>query len=423
MNTVQELRDLYSGEKKLKYPSSIPVKERIVGAIMGAFIGDALALGCHWIYDYEELWRDFGSWVDDFSDPKAKDEGGSFEMVSKYRYDAGVRAGMSSQTGQLLQVMLETAAAKNPGGANEEAFNQCEYIRRVNHFFEHVLLPEAAFESDIDTYNAHKGVALEQGTFIGARNGIKCFSGRYTNEEVRENFDVWYYGGKKNGRWWHHDSGVTMTSTSEGAQWGVVLATLYRDPEVLFYKAYDFLQMWYCDKAFISMQLMYIMAVQSIINEILLDEYENYHIALCDRLGVIGQQINSFDDIQLFRNVMSFVKREHLFPMADDRFAPIFFGQNCHVASLVPCAYYYALKYSGDFEKGVLTAVNSSGNNMARAALSGALIGAMTGIKGIPDRFVKGLENEKRFIPKTYQSQGEYLLDLAHKVVHKRQEL
>lgn len=109
--------------------------------------------------------------------------------------------------------------------------------------------------------------------------------------------------------------------------------------------------------------------------------------------------------------------------MADDRFAPIFFGQNCHVASLVPCAYYYALKYSDDFEKGVLTAVNSSGNNMARAALSGALIGAMTGIKGIPDRFVKGLENEKRFIPKTYQSQGEYLLDLAHKVVHKRQEL
>ena len=30
------------------------VKDRAVGAIMGAFIGDALALGPHWYYDLDE---------------------------------------------------------------------------------------------------------------------------------------------------------------------------------------------------------------------------------------------------------------------------------------------------------------------------------------------------------------------------------
>ena len=41
---------------------------------------------------------------------------------------------------------------------------------------------------------------------------------------------------------------------------------------------------------------------------------------------------------------------------------------------------------------------------MARAALTGALSGAMVGLPGIPDRFFKGLKD------------GERLLELAEKV-------
>lgn len=39
----------------------------------------------------------------------------------------------------------------------------------------------------------------------------------------------------------------------------------------------------------------------------------------------------------------------------------------------------------------VLHALNSGGNNMARAGVTGALVGALVGASGIPQRFVDGL--------------------------------
>jgi ADP-ribosylglycohydrolase len=70
------------------------------------------------------------------------------------------------------------------------------------------------------------------------------------------------------------------------------------------------------------------------------------------------------------------------------------------------------LKNSDNFENGILTAVNSSGNNMARATLTGALIGAMVGIGGIPHRFIHGLTDTG----KAPTQQGQYLLSLAQKL-------
>jgi ADP-ribosylglycohydrolase len=46
------------------------IQDRAAGAIMGAFIGDALGLGPHWYYDLEELRRDYGDWITTYTDPK-----------------------------------------------------------------------------------------------------------------------------------------------------------------------------------------------------------------------------------------------------------------------------------------------------------------------------------------------------------------
>jgi ADP-ribosylglycohydrolase len=68
-----------------------------------------------------------------------------------------------------------------------------------------------------------------------------------------------------------------------------------------------------------------------------------------------------------------------------------------------------ASRFEDDFEMAVLSAVNGGGNNMARAALTGALLGAMVGINGIPERFITGLTDHKRMM-----SQIESINDIAH---------
>lgn len=62
------------------------IQDRAQGAILGAFIGDALGLGPHWYYDLGELRADYGEWIDDFTDPMPG------------RYHDGLKAGLPRRT-------------------------------------------------------------------------------------------------------------------------------------------------------------------------------------------------------------------------------------------------------------------------------------------------------------------------------------
>ena len=66
-------------------------------------------------------------------------------------------------------------------------------------------------------------------------------------------------------------------------------------------------------------------------------------------------------------------------------------GMHCTMGTMLPAAYYFIHRYPDNFEMAVLSAVNSGGNNMARASLTGALSGAMVGVKNIPEKFIIGL--------------------------------
>jgi ADP-ribosylglycohydrolase len=59
----------------------------------------------------------------------------------------------------------------------------------------------------------------------------------------------------------------------------------------------------------------------------------------------------------------------------------------------LPAAYYLAARFADDFESAVLHAINGGGQNMSRAMLTGALVGAQVGLSGITPRFIDGLEN------------------------------
>ena len=75
------------------------IRNRASGAIMGAFIGDALALGPHWYYDLDDLRQDYGDWIDYYSDPKPG------------RYHNGLKAGQLSQAGFILKLTLRSLVA------------------------------------------------------------------------------------------------------------------------------------------------------------------------------------------------------------------------------------------------------------------------------------------------------------------------
>jgi ADP-ribosylglycohydrolase len=76
----------------------------------------------------------------------------------------------------------------------------------------------------------------------------------------------------------------------------------------------------------------------------------------------------------------------------------------CAIYHQLPAAYYLAARYADDFESAVLHAINGGGQNMSRAMLTGALVGAQVGLESIPQRFIDGLE------------QGEELLALVREL-------
>ncbi|HNP26897.1 MAG TPA: ADP-ribosylglycohydrolase family protein, partial [Nitrosomonas sp.] len=84
------------------------ILDRASGAVMGAFIGDALALGPHWYYNLDDLRRDYGEWIDTYTDPKPD------------RYHAGLKAGQLSQAGFILTLMIRSLVDR--GGYDTDDF-------------------------------------------------------------------------------------------------------------------------------------------------------------------------------------------------------------------------------------------------------------------------------------------------------------
>lgn len=111
--------------------SGTTIQDRAAGAIMGAFIGDALGLGPHWYYDLAEMRRDYGDWITDYTDPRAG------------RYHAGLKAGQLSQAGLILKLLLRSLVANG-------RYDEADFCRRMDE----ELLP------------------LLDGTLVGAQVGL-----------------------------------------------------------------------------------------------------------------------------------------------------------------------------------------------------------------------------------------------------------
>ena len=77
----------------------------------------------------------------------------------------------------------------------------------------------------------------------------------------------------------------------------------------------------------------------------------------------------------------------------------LLFGDDCQVTHQLPAVYWLAHRLPTDFEQAVLAASNSGGQNVVRAALVGALVGAMNGVAAIPKLFLDQLRNGREMLP------------------------
>ena len=328
--------------------AEISRKDRAVGAIMGTLIGDALGLGCHWYYDLDAMRADYGDWISDYTDQKP-DRTDRFHYIAKHRHELGMKAGDISQTAQLIVMLMESVA--DCGGYNED-----DYTARFDEFLKTL-----------------------DGTDL---------SGGFTDRAERH---LWE--NRKNGVPWGEAG--SLTDTSEAAQRAVVFAALCGDDyETMATQAYSNINLTHRDRYIAGYSLSYALSTAALINGVSLDDIRPAVVAFA-KSPVIEPMLSSWDINQQIYNG---------FPGADPsitidpRDACKLFGLNCTLGFMAPAAYFLIYRFQDDFEKAVLNSINAGGNQMARAALTGGLSGAMVGIQGIPERFVTGLTDHERLL-------------------------
>jgi ADP-ribosylglycohydrolase len=340
-------------------------QDRAAGAILGALIGDALGLGPHWYYDLEELRRDYG-WVSGYTDPQP------------HRYHAGMKAGQLSQSGIILTMLLTSVVERGE-------YDEADFCRRLDE----ELFPQL------------------DGTPASGPGG-------YTSQSIR---DAWRKRVQQ-GLPWGQIGG--HADTTEAAERALVLAVHYASsPRRVAETVSANCLLTQSDEAIVAMTTAFCSVLA------LLVRGEKLNAQLSDKLmelvqsGELPFHAVTRDHLQppqpgdpdpprsgRFSSPDALLTPSYMAEAASDpdiRIEPawkvsIVYGMPCAIYHQLPAAYYLAARFADDFESAVLHAVNGGGQNQARAILTGALVGAQTGLQGIPRRFLDGLENADRWL-------------------------
>ncbi len=99
------------------------------------------------------------------------------------------------------------------------------------------------------------------------------------------------------------------------------------------------------------------------------DEYLQYFLKLIDKAIEYAKQKN-INDLDAISSI----------------------GEGWVAEETLAIAIYCSLKYSNDFEKALIASVNHSGDSDSTGAVTGNILGAYLGLKGIPEKYLHNLE-------------------------------
>ncbi len=310
--------------------------------------------------------KEYGDWITGYTDPKPG------------RYHAGMKAGQLSQTGLIMVLLLRSVV--NQGEYREKDFTQ-------------------SLDRDLLPYL--------DGTPMNGPGG-------YTNQSIREA----YRRRVREKLDWSRTGGPA--DTTEAAERAVVLAARYAlNPRKVAETVIANCQLTQADQAIVAMTTAFNCVVA------LLVAGEHMDVDLSDKLmrqvktGLLPFHAVTGENLAMPRPGDPDPSREGKFSSPDALLTPsymaeaaqdssiriepawkasIVYGMPCAIYHQLPAAYYLAARFRDDFESAVLHALNGGGQNMSRACLTGALVGAQVGLSGIPRRFVTGLENHLELV-------------------------
>ncbi|MBR0568922.1 ADP-ribosylglycohydrolase family protein [Azoarcus sp. L1K30] len=334
-------------------------QDRAAGALMGAFIGDALGLGPHWYYDLDDLRRDHGDWISGYTTPRPG------------RYHAGMRAGELSQAGILLRLTLDSLVECGQ-------YDEADFCRRM----------------DKDVFPLLDGSPMQG-------------PGGYTSQSIRETWRLRVDQGRPWGECGGH------ADTTEAIERTLAIALRYAlQPARLADAVARNTRLTQIEPMLVSMTVAYGAVLAQLVQGEALDATLSgklmrlvksgalpFHAVTSAGLHPPGREehptAGSFasPDALLTPSFIAEAAADPGVCIEPAWKVSLVYGMPCAIYHVLPAAYYLGARFSTDFEAGVLHAINGGGQNLSRAMLTGALIGAQTGLSGIPRRFIDGLED------------------------------
>ena len=355
------------------------LRDRMEGALMGAWIGDALGVGPHWYYSLKELRRDYGDWIDGYTKPKPG------------RYHDGLKAGESSQAGFILKLTVESLVAS--GG-----YDEADFCNRM----EEDLFP------------------LLDGTPVSG-------PGNYTSQSIRE---AWRRRVQQ-GLGWDRTGG--HADTTEAIERVLAIAVRYSgQPGKLANAVAGNTVLTQADDMVVSLTVAFCSVLGLLVQGHPLDaklsgklmklvESGDLPFHSVTREGFKPPRPGDPDPPRAgrFASPDALLSPSYMAAAAVDpdiRIEPawkasIVYGMPCAIYHMLPASYYLAARFNNDFEAAVLNAINGGGQNMVRAILTGSLTGAQVGLSGIPQRFIDGLADGEALLKLASELAGQALKD------------
>jgi ADP-ribosylglycohydrolase len=312
--------------------------------------------------------EDFGPWIDGYTEPKPG------------RYHAGLRAGDLSQTGLITLELLRSIVDRG-------VYDEEDFTTRL----------DERFMQNMDG-SAYSG------------------PGGYTNQSIRELYQARVEEKKPWGKTGNY------ADTTEGAERAIVIAARYAmSPGEGARAVARNIRLTQIDPYIVALSTAYCVIVAALIRGERFDaelaakmyamvetgELPFTHVVLAEKKGAYVSDPTAASASVPYPDGLLFPS--HIWRAAMDSKiiiepawkVSLVYGMPCSIVCVLPAAYYLAARFQNDFEQAVLHAVNGGGQNMSRAMLTGALVGAQTGLSGIPKRFIEGL------------SEGDKIVDLA----------